>query len=124
MIAFTDVTSLSVLSALVDHKIDIPGRTSMVAFDDYAWMSARKTGLTAIRQPVAEIAAAAWARLMFRMDSGNSAKPYATVLSTSLVVRASVKDLSKAGRKLLQSEMPASPEPTTTSAGEDEKKIH
>ena len=130
VIAFTNVTSLSVLSALVDHKIEIPGRTSMVAFDDYAWMSARKTGLTAIRQPVGEIAAAAWARLMFRMDSGNSAEPYATVLSTSLVVRASVKDLSKAGRKIeearemLQPETPVSPESTTTSAGENEKKIH
>lgn len=126
VIAFTNVTSLSVLSALVDHKIEIPERTSMVAFDDYAWMAARKTGLTAIRQPADEIAAAAWSRLMFRIEKGNGAEPYATILSTSLVVRASVRDLSKLGvkiensRETLHPVTPVSPE--IAIAGE--KKIH
>jgi DNA-binding LacI/PurR family transcriptional regulator len=126
VIAFTNVTSLSVLSALVDHKIEIPERTSMVAFDDYAWMAARKTGLTAIRQPAGEIAAAAWIRLMFRIENGNGAGPYATILSTSLVVRASVRDLSKLGPKIENSRETLHPvtlvSPEIPIAGE--KKIH
>lgn len=128
VIAFTNVTSLSVLSALVEHKIEIPGRTSMVAFDDYAWMAARKTGLTAIRQPADEIAATAWSRLMYRMESGNGAGPFATILNASLVVRGSVRDLSKASRKVekprevLQPEMRSAAENSAPQA--DEKKVH
>jgi len=91
--ALTNVTSLSVLSSLVEHKIEIPGKTSFVAFDDYAWMSARHTGLTAIRQPVDEMADTAWKRLQSRMESGSTGDIQANVLSGSLVVRASVRDL-------------------------------
>ena len=94
VIALTNVTTLGVLSAFADNKIDIPGKTSIVAFDDYAWMSARNTGLTAIRQPLAEMAEVAWARLLFRMgdDTREDIKP--TILGASLVVRASVRDIA------------------------------
>ena len=128
VIAFTNVASLSVLSALVEHKIEIPGRTSMVAFDDYAWMAARKTGLTAIRQPADDIATAAWNRLKFRMENGHGAMPFATTLGTSLVVRASVKDLSKATRKLAKTRETIQPQAhvssDTAAAGANAKKIH
>ena len=97
VIAFTNVATLSVLSVLVDHHIEIPGKTSVVAFDDYAWMAARHTGLTAIRQPVDDISTAAWKRLAYRMKSGGEAPVLATVLNASLVVRASVRDISGAG---------------------------
>ncbi len=93
VIAFTNVATLSVLSACAEHHLDIPGRTSIVAFDDYAWMSARKTGLTAIRQPVDEMATAAWKRLRYRMDSSEPSPALPTIFSASLVVRDSVRQL-------------------------------
>ncbi len=96
VIALTNVTTLSVLSALAEHRIPIPGGTSVVAFDDYPWMAARNTGLTAIRQPADEIAATAWNRLRLRMagEPGTPVEP--TVLRAELVVRDSVKTLSPA----------------------------
>lgn len=93
VIALTNVTTLSTLSALARLRIDIPDPVSVVGFDDYPWMSARKTGLTAIRQPIAEIAAAAWERLRLRM-CGDASPPLMTVLQTSLQVRDSVRDLT------------------------------
>jgi LacI family transcriptional regulator len=95
VIALTNVTTLSVLSALARLKIDIPDPVSVIGFDDYPWMSARKTGLTAIRQPIEEIAAAAWDQLRKRM-AGDASPPRALVLSGSLRVRDSVLNLSRA----------------------------
>ena len=89
VIGLTNVTTLSVLSALARHRIDIPDQVSVIGFDDYPWMSARRTGLTAIRQPIAGIAAAAWQQLRARMN-GETAPPRNTVLQTSLQVRDSV----------------------------------
>ena len=89
VIALTNVTTLSTLSALARQRIDIPDPVSVIGFDDYPWMSARKTGLTAIRQPIKEIAAAAWEQLRQRM-AGDQSAPRNTVLNTSLQVRDSV----------------------------------
>ncbi|WP_428686712.1 LacI family DNA-binding transcriptional regulator [Roseibium sp.] len=98
IIALTNVTTLSVLSALAEHHIDIPSQASVVAFDDYAWMSARNTGLTAIRQPVDEIAATAWSRLRMRIEDGIGQPVMPTVLNAGLIVRDSVLDQTVAGR--------------------------
>ncbi len=87
--ALTNVTTLSVLSGLARRHIDVPDRTSLIGFDDYPWMSARKTALTAIRQPVDEMAAVIWQRLRLRMGGDRSA-PHRTVLGASLQVRDSV----------------------------------
>lgn len=94
VIALTNITTLSVLSALAAHRVEIPSKTSIVAFDDYAWMSARNTGLTAIRQPMDEIASTVWNRLLLRMEREPAARIEPTVLNASLVVRASVRDLT------------------------------
>jgi LacI family transcriptional regulator len=104
IIALTNVTTLSVLSVLAEHQIDVPSRTSIVAFDDYAWMSARKTGVTAIAQPVDEIARAAWQRLRYRMDAGSDAKVMPIIFSASLVVRSSVRNLVGSKSKILRAE--------------------
>lgn len=93
VIALTNVTTLSVLSALAERRIAIPDKTSIVAFDDYAWMAARNTGLTAIRQPVDRIAEAAWKRLQLRMDKGMEAPAEPSVLNAGLVVRDSVREV-------------------------------
>jgi LacI family transcriptional regulator len=94
VIALTNVTTLSTLTAMARLRIDIPDPVSVIGFDDYPWMSARKTGLTAIRQPIAEIAAAAWEQLRKRM-SGDQSRPCNIVLKTSLQVRDSVLALRR-----------------------------
>ncbi len=90
VLALTNVTTLAVLSALARRRIEVPEQVSLIAFDDYPWMSARKTPLTAIRQPVDAIAGAAWERLKMRM-AGDASPPVPTVLQAGLQDRASVR---------------------------------
>ncbi|MET0526893.1 MAG: LacI family DNA-binding transcriptional regulator [Microvirga sp.] len=90
VLALTNVTTLAILTALAGRGIDVPEQVSLIAFDDYPWMSARKTPLTAIRQPVDQIAAAAWDRLRMRM-AGDLSLPTPTVLHASRHDRASVR---------------------------------
>ncbi|KQZ13214.1 hypothetical protein ASD44_03375 [Mesorhizobium sp. Root554] len=85
----TNVTTLSALSALARHRLDVPEQISLVGFDDYTWMSARRTPLTAIRQPIDEMAGVIWERLRQRM-AGEAAQPHPTILETSLQIRGSV----------------------------------
>ena len=92
VLALTNVTTLAVLTAFARRSIEVPERVSLMAFDDYPWMSARKTPLTAIRQPVDEIAGAAWERLKMRM-AGDTSPPTPTILQASLQDRASVREV-------------------------------
>ncbi|WP_156386368.1 LacI family DNA-binding transcriptional regulator [Aureimonas sp. Leaf454] len=117
VLASTNVTTLSVLSTFAAFRIAIPDRVSMIAFDDDAWMRARNTGLTAIRQPVEEIAEAAWDRLRLRMREGVSTPPVSIVMNAGLVVRSSV------GQRIPETAalaLRASPRPAPASAAADE----
>ncbi|WEK50468.1 MAG: LacI family DNA-binding transcriptional regulator [Candidatus Kaistia colombiensis] len=88
ILALTNFTTLGALAALADRQIAIPRPISLIGFDDYAWMRARATPLTAIRQPVPEIGAAIWARLKARIE-GDTSPPAHIQLECSLKVRAS-----------------------------------
>jgi LacI family transcriptional regulator len=90
VVALTNVTTLAVLTAFARSGIDVPEQASLIAFDDYPWMTARKTPLTAIRQPVDEIAREAWERLRTRMG-GDTSRAGSSVLHASLQDRASVR---------------------------------
>lgn len=112
----TNVTTLSVLSALARLQIDVPGEISLVGFDDYAWMSARKTALTAVRQPIDEMARVIWERLHHQM-SGHAAPPCPTTLSTSLQIRDSVLRIGTAvGRNAAGIKQAASVAPDSNAA--------
>ena len=45
----------------------IPDDLSLLGFDDYDWMEVFRPPLSAVRQPVADLAEAAWRRLAERM---------------------------------------------------------
>ncbi|MCW1934891.1 LacI family DNA-binding transcriptional regulator [Pararhodobacter zhoushanensis] len=96
VLALTNVTTLAVLSALAQARVDIPEQVSVIGFDDYAWMSARKTALTAIRQPLDVMAQSVWDRLTTRMG-GETGAPVAISLTASLQVRDSVLGLPALG---------------------------
>ncbi|MCC6305766.1 MAG: LacI family DNA-binding transcriptional regulator [Rhodobacteraceae bacterium] len=94
--ALTNVTTLAVLTALAAARVEMPGQISVIGFDDYAWMSARRTALTAIRQPLDAMAEAIWARLTARI-AGERGPPVVTCLNTTLMVRDSVRTLPGPG---------------------------
>ena len=93
----TNVATLAVLSGLARKQVNMPRQCSLIGFDDYAWMSARMTPLTAIRQPLDDMAQAVWQRLTQRMD-GDDAPVKQTVLAADLQIRSSVcpRDLTLA----------------------------
>ena len=98
IIAMTNVTTLASLSALARRAIEIPDAISLIGFDDYTWMTARKVPLTAVRQPIDQIADRTWARLMSRIQ-GSAEAPENIVLVASLQVRNSVATLALAGKE-------------------------
>ena len=55
--------TLGTLKALGPLGLEIPLDVSLLGFDDYEWMEVFRPPLSAIRQPVAELAQAAWQRL-------------------------------------------------------------
>ena len=113
ILGLTNVTTLGALSALAARHIDVPQQISIMGFDDYAWMSARKTALTAIRQPVAELAQTVWERLTVRM-AGDTSPPQRLELKTSLQIRSSVRNISESAidqKETLPTERPDRPTP-------------
>ncbi|WP_372841082.1 LacI family DNA-binding transcriptional regulator [Phaeovulum sp.] len=95
VIALTNVTTLSVLSTLAARHIAMPEQVSIIGFDDYAWMSARKAAVTAIRQPIDEMARMVWDRLSARMR-GDATPPHHIELNATLQVRNSVSNMRAA----------------------------
>jgi LacI family transcriptional regulator len=90
--ATTDVTTLAVLTCMSTLLIDLPDQISVVGFDDYEWMQARRTGITAIKQPVDAIAKSVWAQLKRRI-AGDDGKIVNIIHDCDLVVRQSVQKL-------------------------------
>lgn len=89
IMATNDMTTLAVLRLLADRQIEMPNSVSVVGFDDYAWMSARRTKISAIRQPIEAIAATVWEQLMSRIN-GQEGAVVNRVLECELIKRDSV----------------------------------
>ncbi len=75
--------------ALGAHALKVPKDVSLVAFDDVPWMSMVRQQLSAIRQPVADMARTA-AELLLRRLRDNEPGPSTSVFRSELVVRGSV----------------------------------
>lgn len=52
--------TLGVLRALNAHGISVPNTTSVLAFDDIAWMAVLRPTISVINQPYSEMARQAW----------------------------------------------------------------
>lgn len=92
ILAMTNVTTLAALSAVIRCGLEVPKSMSLIGFDDYTWMSARKVPLTAIRQPTEAIVTAAWSQFMSRTEGANDPAHH-IVFEASLQERASVARL-------------------------------
>jgi LacI family transcriptional regulator, galactose operon repressor len=80
--------------ALGGLGLRVPRDVSVVAFDDVPWMSMVRPQLTAIRQPVADMARSAGELLMRRLRD-NGPVPSTSVFRSELVVRGSVAPIRK-----------------------------
>jgi LacI family transcriptional regulator len=88
ILALTNFTTLSVLTTLAERGLRMPHDISLIGFDDYAWMRARATPLTAIFQPVREMGRSIWETLSARIQGDLSPAKH-LLLPCELRVRAS-----------------------------------
>lgn len=94
--ALNYTTTLDSLAALSELELFIGRDISLIAFDDNSWMAARMTGLTAVRQPMEDIAKTSWARLLSHIENTDQDfEPASKVLKATLIERESVIDLNK-----------------------------
>ena len=105
VLGLTNVTTLAALSAFAETGVDVPRDTLLLGFHDSLWMTARKTAITTLQQPVDQVAKACWERLAARM-SGDTSAAHNIVLKANLVARASTVSKTKresAGPELMES---------------------
>ncbi len=88
ILALTNFTTLSVLTTLAERGLRMPRDISLIGFDDYMWMRARATPLTAIFQPVREMGRILWETLSSRIKGDISPAKH-VLLPCELRVRAS-----------------------------------
>ncbi|HUY76390.1 MAG TPA: LacI family DNA-binding transcriptional regulator [Ktedonobacterales bacterium] len=86
--AGNDAQAAGVYRALYERDIKIPGKMSVIGFDDVPFSSQMSPPLTTIRQPLVEIGRMATTMLL-RLIEGESLEATHVELSTSLVVRES-----------------------------------
>jgi LacI family transcriptional regulator len=97
----TNFTTLTALVAIAEHGLRMPQDISLVGFDDYTWMRARATPLTAIAQPVREMGRILWERLSARIKGDDSGAKH-VLLPCELKLR----DSTAAPRKTRLTGMP------------------
>jgi LacI family transcriptional regulator len=86
--ALTNFTTLAVLTTMAERGLALPRDISLIGFDDYAWMRARATPLTAVAQPVRDMGRILWERLSARIKGDDSAVKH-VLLPSQLILRAS-----------------------------------
>ena len=94
--AFNDRCALGVLDVLVRARVDVPQQVSVVGFDDSPLARLAHVDLTTVRQEAHVLARTALARLVERLDCGETA-PNAVdvVVPPTLVVRGSTAPPSR-----------------------------
>ncbi len=79
---------IGVMRAIADLALRVPEDVSVVCIDDFAWAAAFQPTLTVVRQPIAQMAGLAFARLLERI-AGDTSKPDRQELAPELVIRQS-----------------------------------
>jgi DNA-binding LacI/PurR family transcriptional regulator len=85
---YSDLTAMAALRAAADLGLAVPGDVSVVGYDDIMPAAYTIPRLTTVRQPKAELGAAAVAKALERRDSP-TLEPRTTALPVELVVRES-----------------------------------
>jgi LacI family transcriptional regulator len=95
--AANNILAEAILTAMAEMGLMVPKDLSLVAFDDTPWMSMLNPPLTAVRQPVADMARSAAELLLRRLRSGPG-EPTTVLFNSELVVRGSVATLPRRRR--------------------------
>lgn len=80
---------IGVMRSLAEAGIRVPDDISVCSIDDFPWAPAFHPALTVVRQPIAQMAAAAFVRLVGRLGEDEAAPPEQQIFAPELVVRQS-----------------------------------
>ncbi len=89
ILAMSDALAAGILLAAAERGIDVPGRLSVVGFDDAPLAALTDPPLTTIAQPTEEKGRLAARALLAALEAMPAPEPERTVLPAELVVRAS-----------------------------------
>jgi DNA-binding LacI/PurR family transcriptional regulator len=88
LFALDNVTTRVAFQILAAQRRTITDEIALAGFDDTEWMGLVTPGVTAVGQPVAALAEAAWAKFMGRL-SGDAASPDTLRLPCTIEIRGS-----------------------------------
>jgi LacI family transcriptional regulator len=95
-----NLVTLGAVSAQLDCGIDIPGDISLLAFDDFEWLRLLRPAISAIRQPIDQIAVEAW-RLIFQQIRKRPISGQHVRAGAQLMIRQSTGSYAGAGRRMV-----------------------
>jgi LacI family transcriptional regulator len=93
--AANNILAEAAMMAVEHEGLRVPRDVSVVAFDDVQWMAIVEPPLTAVRQPVADMARSAAELALRRVREGRERGPSTMVFRTELIERASVAPARK-----------------------------
>jgi LacI family transcriptional regulator, galactose operon repressor len=93
--AANNILAEALLIALEQEGLRVPRDLSVVAFDDVQWMSMVEPAVTAVRQPIADIARSAAELVIRRLREDRDGGPSTVLFRTELIERASVGPVRK-----------------------------
>jgi LacI family transcriptional regulator len=76
LFASNNLVTLGALRALQNCRVDVPGEMSFLAFDDFEWLSLLQPAVSAIRQPVDQIAVEAWRLILDQIGGQRIPTPH------------------------------------------------
>ncbi|WP_413989030.1 LacI family DNA-binding transcriptional regulator [Labrys okinawensis] len=94
-----NLVTLGAIRAQLECRLNIPGEMSLLAFDDFEWLKFLQPSVSAIQQPVDQIAVEAW-RLMFGQLSKRPIATRHVRAGAQLMIRQSTVARAAAIRKV------------------------
>ena len=94
-----NLVTLGAVRALQNCQVDVPGEMSLLSFDDFEWLSLLQPAVSAIRQPVDQIAVEAWRLLSHQIDGRPISTPHIRA-GGQLIIRGSTAAHTRIGGKM------------------------
>jgi len=93
-----NLVTLGAVSAMHDCNIEIPNQMSFLAFDDFEWLKLLRPAVSAVAQPVDQIAVEAWRLMSHQLNGLRISNPHVRA-GGQLIVRQSTAQVPYPTRK-------------------------
>jgi LacI family transcriptional regulator len=83
-----NLVTLGAVSAMRDCNVEVPNEMSFLAFDDFEWLKLLRPAVSAVAQPIDQIAVEAWRLISHQLNGRRIANPHVRA-GGQLIVRQS-----------------------------------